>query len=93
MADKTDLILERLDNHIENQKKFEERVEPALLSIAKVEGRLTFIEKSITEYKEEQVPKCDKKFDLVFSRLWWIVSIFITVMFLLAGFMVNYKKN
>ena len=91
MADKSDLILERLDNHIETQEKFEKRVEPALLSIAKFEGKILFIENSLTEYKDKQIPTCDKKFNLVFNRLWWIVSVFITIMFAVVGFMVKVR--
>ena len=85
MADKpiVEVILERLDNHIEQQEKWEERqakfearVEPAILAIAKFEGKLIFVEKEI----EIQIPKCESKFISIYNRLWWIVGIFLVAL-------------
>ena len=99
MTDKpiVEVILERLDNHIEQQEKweerqakFEERVEPAILAIAKFEGKLIFVEKEISEHKIKFEGN-EKSHSGIYNRLWWIVGTFITITLIIVGVVVNRK--
>ena len=76
--DDVDRILNRLD-------KFEEKLEPALTLIAVHTKQIETAEKEIGEYKKEQVPKCDRKFDKLFSLVWWILGIFLIATLGLTG--------
>ena len=68
--DEVERVLQRLD-------KFEEKIEPALTLIAVHTEQIKTLDSTVSSYKKEQVPKCDRKFDKLFSLVWWILGIFL----------------
>jgi len=76
--DDVDRILNRLD-------RFEEKLEPALTQIAVQAEQIKVVDGKVEEYKEKQVPKCDKRFDKLFSLVWWILGIFLVATLGLTG--------
>ena len=81
-TDDKDVILEAL-------KDFRGEVKPFLTLVTQHEIKIINIEKSVNDYKDKQIPFCDRRFGKLYGLLWTIVVLLLVGSIAVIGNMIT----
>lgn len=76
------------DRIIQSINDLRGELKPLLITVAVHSEQIKVVEKEVAEYKITQVPKCEKKFDRLFTLVWWVLGVFLVASLGLTGTLV-----
>lgn len=76
------------NNILSELKDFRNEVKPFLTLVTQHEVKIVAIEKSVNDYKDKQIPFCDKRFGKLYGLLWTIVVLLLVGSIAVIGNMI-----
>ena len=74
-------------------EQLDEKLSPALTLIAVHTEQIMTVKKEVTEYKKEQVPKCDDRFDVIFKKFSKVNALLLSLVIILLIASLSFSGN